>query len=900
MAVLAIGLMLCAGSFSLPLDSGEKTHFEVREDGSVHVDGLVFKDMFHYIQSDYFRAAGKRCGFDERRMAAGFKPQLPVGSQADCTTSLTVIKSEYYPSQTYYIPVVFHVIYKTDGTGNISNQRIQDQIDVLNEDYGALAGTMGANGYNTKIQFTLAGTTRTANNTWYNDSGELTYKAALAWNQNQYLNVYTNSASGYLGYAYLPQNWAGTTRDGVVMLHNTIGGRNNGYGNYDQGRTLVHEVGHYLGLEHTFAGFGCFNGYAAGDLIADTNSENTDHYGCTQTYTCGTRDMIENYMNYTDDTCMSEFTQEQANRMVCSLFNYRPNLATAGGADSITVTSPNGGESWTGGSKHSITWTSSGSVGNVKIDYSLNNGSTWTILTSSTPNDGITTWTLPNTTSSQCLVRIREASDGDPSDTSDGVFTITASGGGSPAISLGRSQLTFAAVISGAQTGSQGVLVDNSGSGTLSWNTSTSASWLNCSPSSGSGSGQLDISINAAGLSAGSYSGTVTVSDTNASNSPQTVTVNLSVINSGQEQQPFGTFTTPISGSTVNSSIPVTGWVLDDVGIQSVKIFRDGNIYIGDGVYVEGARPDVEQAYPDYPYNYQAGWGYMMLTNSLPNGGNGIFTLTVKATDVSGNTVTLGSKTITVDNNSAVKPFGAIDTPVQGGSASGSSFVNWGWVLTPLPDTVPTNGSTIDVWVDSVKLGNPTYNIYRSDIANQFPGYNNSNGAVGYFYLDTTAYSNGIHTIQWTATDDNNDTDGIGSRYFTILNTGNRIAQGQGFNKLRPGSKDFNALVSSLSVDNSQPVTAITGYNNHAARTLVPGAGGTVTVEIKELERLELRFPNATESLTRLPVGSAMDVQRGIFYWQPGAGFVGDYELFFLDKKKNLLKRIKIAILPKF
>ena len=69
------------------------------------------------------------------------------------------------------------------------------------------------------------------------------------------------------------------------------------------------------------------------------------------------------------------------------------------------------------------------------------------------------------------------------------------------------------------------------------------------------------------------------------------------------------------------------------------------------------------------------------------------------------------------------KPFGAIDTPTQGGAASGSNFINWGWVLTPPPNRIPTDGSTINVYIDGVNLGHPTYNIYRFDIYNFFPDF---------------------------------------------------------------------------------------------------------------------------------------------------------------------------------
>jgi hypothetical protein len=165
----------------------------------------------------------------------------------------------------------------------------------------------------------------------------------------------------------------------------------------------------------------------------------------------------------------------------------------------------------------------------------------------------------------------------------------------------------------------------------------------------------------------------------------------------------------------------------------------------------------------------------MLLTNFLPNQGNGTFTILAQAIDREGHQVVLGTKTIICDNAHAVKPFGAIDTPAQGGTASGKNFINWGWVLTPQPNSIPTNGSTINVYIDGVAIGHPVYNNYREDIAGLFPGYANSNGAVGYFYLDTTAYENGVHTIQWTAADNAGNNDGIGSRYFTIQNAGASI-----------------------------------------------------------------------------------------------------------------------------
>lgn len=289
---------------------------------AITVDDKVFASMTDYFSSPYFRQTGKRCGVVS---TAATRPLFATPD--DCTLARTVIRNTYWPQEVYVIPVVFHIIYASDGTGNLPAHRIEEQMQVLNTDYQALTRALEGDAANTHIYFQLAGVTRTMNDAWFADENEVAYKQALGWDPARFLNIYVNSAGGYLGYATLPQDTSTGIRDGVVVLYSVVGGRNlPDAAMYDQGRTLVHEVGHYLGLLHTFEGYGCFEGYIAGDLIADTASESEEHYGCTQTYTCGTPDDIHNFMNYTDDLCMWRFTREQANRVVCSLIHYRPRL----------------------------------------------------------------------------------------------------------------------------------------------------------------------------------------------------------------------------------------------------------------------------------------------------------------------------------------------------------------------------------------------------------------------------------------------------------------------------------------------------------------------------------------------------------------------------------------------
>jgi hypothetical protein len=478
-----------------------------------------------------------------------------------------------------------------------------------------------------------------------------------------------------------------------------------------------------------------------------------------------------------------------------------------------------------------------------------------------------------------------------------------------PQIALNRKNIYFSTNKSGAATGSQSFSIENSGGSTLNWSVSMNENqnWLTCTPTYGIDSGNVVVSVNPSWVSVGTYHSTITVSAPFAVNSPQYIDVTLNIFKGGETSKPFGEFAAPTDGAVVSSSIPITGWALDDVGVRSVQIFREeggGLIYIGDAVFVEGARPDVEQAYPAYPNNYRAGWGYMMLTNFLPGGGNGPFKIYAIATDLEGNQVTLGARTIICDNANAVKPFGTIDTPSQGGLASGSNFINFGWVLTPLPNIIPTDGSTIQVWVDGVFLGNPVYNQYREDIAGLFPDYNNSNGAVGYFYLDTTLYKNGVHTIQWTAVDDAGNIDGIGSRYFTIQNAGESRTAAYDIQSSR-----FNVDLdrSQTLVDHSRAGRIRSGYDNNEPYEIYPDEKGIISIEIKELEHLEIRFfdeENSTlKNITPLPIGSTLDAEQGIFYWSPGPGFVGNYRLVFIEEDTyghQASRNVLIKIRPKF
>src|SRR5260370_5829499 len=276
----------------------------------------------------------------------------------------------------------------------------------------------------------------------------------------------------------------------------------------------------------------------------------------------------------------------------------------------------------------------------------------------------------------------------------------------------------------------------------------------------------------------------LTVTAAGAISSPETMQVNVAVVT---RALPFGSFDTPITNTTgVVGAIPVTGWALDNIEVTRVDVLREPVVgepqstlvFIGTAVFSADARPDVAAMFPALPFQYRAGWGYQMLTNFLPNAsgsgpsGNGTYKLHAIAFNKAGNQQDLGTKTIVVDNAHAAKPFGTIDTPSQGGTISGAAFINFGWALTPQPAMIPLDGSTITVVLDGALMGHPVYNNFRSDIASLFPGYANSGGAVGYYYVDTTKLANGVHTISWNAYDNQGRGEGLGSRYFNVFNAG--------------------------------------------------------------------------------------------------------------------------------
>ncbi|CED85081.1 metalloprotease [Phaffia rhodozyma] len=226
------------------------------------------------------------------------------------------------PRSTTTIDVYFHVISEsTDLSGGyLTSEMVNDQIGVLNDDYAS-----------SNFGFSLISTDWTVNSDWFNNVGPETtqqaeMKAALRKGGSASLNLYTSgfksgSGKGLLGYATFPSTYASAPKDdGVVVLFSSLPGGSTT--NYNLGRTAVHEIGHWLGLYHTFQG-GCSGD---GDFVSDTPSEGVPTQGCPvgkRTCPGSQDDLISNFMDYSYDSCMTGFTLGQAVRMDAQVGLYR-------------------------------------------------------------------------------------------------------------------------------------------------------------------------------------------------------------------------------------------------------------------------------------------------------------------------------------------------------------------------------------------------------------------------------------------------------------------------------------------------------------------------------------------------------------------------------------------------
>ena len=514
-----------------------------------------------------------------------------------------------------------------------------------------------------------------------------------------------------------------------------------------------------------------------------------------------------------------------------------------------------------------------------------------------------------------------------------------------PVLTLDKTSLVFGAHViprpiilyqSTRITGPQTVRLTKTGTGPIEWVATPNGAGIVVSPSSGTGSAVLTITMTGiVGIPPTGNQIQFTV--TGAANTPGPITIGTrmtTVFGLEPTPRPFGWLDTPADNITgVTGAIPFSGWALDDLEVDRIMICRapfgaesaaadpncagQAQIFVGFGVFIDGARPDVELAFPNYPRMTRGGWGFMVLTNTLPAQGNGVYDFFVYARDQEGQASLLGSRRLTCDNAHATMPFGSIDTPEQGGVASSASYINFGWALTAPDKFIPTDGSTVQVLIDGAVIGTADYNHFRPDIATLFPGYQNSNGAIGFRILDTTTLTNGLHTISWTVTDSGGATQGIGSRFFLVSNSddiGSTVTAPE--TQVRAPAQGGRALqqrVARATRDDSW-LFARRGWNLDGGwNAYAVERNGQTVVRGEEIDRFELwlsdpggdrlsGYLQVGDTLAPLPAGSRLDAGTGVFTWAPAAGFVGTYDLVFVrwaGQRAVTRQHVRVIIAPK-
>jgi len=271
---------------------------DTEEEIPFHFNGVTWRDKREYLERA--RCSTHVPTLDEQDDIERRAEQLPA-SRAQVSPMIE--------SQPVVINVHFHVIRSIGAVeGNVTLQTIKSQIDILNAAYNGSG-----------FQFQLASIERRNNDNWFNSSpgtqAEARMKRTLRQGTAEDLNIYTlNAAGGLTGWSTFPWEYADHPKlDGVVLLYSALPGGT--AAPYNEGDVAVHEIGHWLGLYHTFQG-GCHN---PGDSVSDTPSERVPNFDCPLGRdTCPTSvglDPVTNYMDDTDDACMFEFTPGQIARI---------------------------------------------------------------------------------------------------------------------------------------------------------------------------------------------------------------------------------------------------------------------------------------------------------------------------------------------------------------------------------------------------------------------------------------------------------------------------------------------------------------------------------------------------------------------------------------------------------
>jgi len=332
---------------------------------------LLINIFFFAISAGLAQAPSTTCGSDQviqRMMDTDSNYVRNIFILNKRARALDRLPANERSNEIHTIPIVFHIIHEGEAVGqgsNISDEQVLSALTALNEDFRKIAGSNGdGDGVDVGIEFCLAKRTPEGDATngiirvdgsvvaGYADEGirasgdlgapELEVKGLSTWPREDYLNIWVvneiennDALNGIQGYAYFPIN---NPVDGVVMLHNAVGTVGNIKPNTALNRTLSHEVGHYLGLYHTFHNTNdCsdeVNCESQGDRVCDT-PVTTLSVSCLNP-ACGGTQQTENYMDYTAESCRNMFTEGQKTRMRSTLANERTSILSSAGCVPVT------------------------------------------------------------------------------------------------------------------------------------------------------------------------------------------------------------------------------------------------------------------------------------------------------------------------------------------------------------------------------------------------------------------------------------------------------------------------------------------------------------------------------------------------------------------------------------
>jgi len=455
---------------------------------------------------------------------------------------------------------------------------------------------------------------------------------------------------------------------------------------------------------------------------------------------------------------------------------------------------------------------------------------------------------------------------------------------------------------------------------TATWSVTSAPAWISTTRLTIGGAwptGVVEVRVTP-GLfgTATDLSGTITfagTASTDGATTPVTasVSVSLTILPDSANARPFGNLDTPATGTTgLAGAVAVTGWALDDIGVSRVEIWRDcleaidrsrgacratpngdaDAVYVGDALFVSGARPDVASQFSAFPQADRAGWGLMVLTNMLPHipnasavGGEGTFLLSAYAIDTAGQATALGRASVAVDNDNSQRPFGAIDSPASGGVLVGNQvFLGWG---------VGAGNrclASYRVYVDGVEITtsnglNVALRTHRPDVDPLFPSSCPSQQKGLGFYLTGLVIPNGRHTVSFEATDTLGNTGQFGSRFFDVLAPVTVAAA--------PATAFDSASVVATGARSAylRQIRARVGGDDAPTDTVAKGDDGIYRVTLPVNKRLRLDLDGAVDDAALvvdgvrapLPGGSSIDSKTGVFTWEPPVGFFGPFVLEF-------------------